>query len=82
MGVVLVYKIAENLIKLPLKVYNVHFSHTVSLEDCSWRVMDDDSNEVNFGMKDGTCVKGSLIKNAVPPPMLLEGFEDLDSMRG
>ena len=28
MGVVLVYNVNENLKKLPLKVYNVHFSHT------------------------------------------------------
>ena len=27
MGVVLVYNVNENLKKLPLKVYNVHFSH-------------------------------------------------------
>ena len=36
MGVVLVYNVNENLKKLPLKVYNVHFSHSLTVLAGIW----------------------------------------------
>jgi len=55
---------------------------TVSLEDWSSSVTDEDSKEENFGIEDGSRVKGSLIRNQEPPPMLVDDFEDLEGMRG